>query len=427
MFAALVDLLACVRHPVAILFALHPFPELVCIAQDLLLLLSQPLELPVDFLASLWRLGGLEGRLQLFNAIVHVVLPLCEFTKAIENLPSFALLLFSLREPFLLGSSRPLIFISVVLVGQLELLELSARLIAAGVATALPLPSVAANHLKFPRTQLQQSLIGRLLGRQGRIEAWHRRLLGNITQVLLRVFHRASCLFEIGLRRRVLQTLGKLGRLLDRALLRLLQDHAVLGELRGGFGNSLAADQFPGPVDDFLLQFGQLVARLSIALLTLLLFVLSRSTGLLSLAVDLLERPDLGEEHVTRCPPRLTIGADVLRPEVVCEKLVRRGIERFEVNHLLGTQLPGLRRGASQDDLPGLAACHAVTQAMANQAEIVFEFGLELLELFERRNLNVVGWLRHLDDRGTVAGASRSRRSQSPACWFAPPGRLTGL
>jgi hypothetical protein len=61
MLAALVDLLACVSHPVAILFALHPFPELVGIAQDLLLLISQPLELPLDFLARLRRLGGLEG------------------------------------------------------------------------------------------------------------------------------------------------------------------------------------------------------------------------------------------------------------------------------------------------------------------------------------------------------------------------------
>ena len=63
--------------------------------------------------------------MQLFDPFIHIVLPLCELAKAIENLPSFALLLFSLREPFLLGSGRPLIFIAVFLVGELELLELS--------------------------------------------------------------------------------------------------------------------------------------------------------------------------------------------------------------------------------------------------------------------------------------------------------------
>ncbi len=39
---------------------------------------------------------------------------------------------------------------------------------------------------------------------------------------------------------------------------------------------------------------------------------------------------------------------------------------------------------------------------MTHQAEIVFELGLEP-ELFERRDLDVVGRLGHLDDRGTVA------------------------
>ena len=146
--AALVDLLACVGHSVSILFALHPFSQLVGIAEDLLLLISQPLELSLDFLASLRRLGGLEGRLQLFEPIIHVVLPLRELAKAIEDLPCFALFLFSLREPLLLGSGRALIFVAVFLVGELELLELSLRPVAAGVSTAL---LVAGELLESPR------------------------------------------------------------------------------------------------------------------------------------------------------------------------------------------------------------------------------------------------------------------------------------
>ena len=61
MLAALVDLLARVGHPVAVFFALHPFAELVGIAEDLLLLVSEPLELPARFprgLAESWRPRG---------------------------------------------------------------------------------------------------------------------------------------------------------------------------------------------------------------------------------------------------------------------------------------------------------------------------------------------------------------------------------
>ena len=60
-------------------------------------------------------------------------------------------------------------------------------------------------------------------------------------------------------------------------------------------------------------------------------------------------------------------------------------MERFEVEHVLGPQLPRVGRGALQDDLTGFAARHAVAESMTNQAEIVFELGLEL-ELFERRH-----------------------------------------
>ncbi len=236
--AAFVDLLPCVGHAVSILFALHPFAQLVGIAQDLLLLISEPLELSLDFLACRLRLGGLEGRLQLFEPIIHVVLPLRELAQSIEDLARFALFLFSLRQPFLLGSGRALIFVAVFLVGELELLELPLRAVAARVSAALPLlPRVAANDLKFACTQLEQSLIGRLFGGQGRVEACHRRLLGHFSQVLFRIFHRARRLFQVGFRCRVLQTLGELGRLLDRRFLRLFQHLGVFGELVGRFGD----------------------------------------------------------------------------------------------------------------------------------------------------------------------------------------------
>ena len=59
--AALLDLLAGLGHPLAVLLVLHPLLELVGVAEDLLLLLAEPLELPLDLLAwraRPWRLRG---------------------------------------------------------------------------------------------------------------------------------------------------------------------------------------------------------------------------------------------------------------------------------------------------------------------------------------------------------------------------------
>ncbi len=175
MLAAFVDLLASIGHAVSILFPLHPFPELVGIAKDLLLLFPEPLELSLDFLAGRLRLGGLEGRLQFLEPVIHVVLSLRELAQAIEHLTRFALLLLALREPLLLGPGRALIFVAVFLVGELELLELPLRTVAAGVSACLSLLArIAANDLEFACTQFEQGLIGGLFGGQGRSEARHR-------------------------------------------------------------------------------------------------------------------------------------------------------------------------------------------------------------------------------------------------------------
>ena len=53
--AALLDLLAGVGHAVAIFLAFHPLAQLVGIAEDLLLLVPEPLELPLDLLARWLR------------------------------------------------------------------------------------------------------------------------------------------------------------------------------------------------------------------------------------------------------------------------------------------------------------------------------------------------------------------------------------
>ena len=49
-------------------------------------------------------------------------------------------------------------------------------------------------------------------------------------------------------------------------VLRLLEGLAVLGELGGRLRAGLAADQLPGAVDDLLLELGELVGLLGVAL-----------------------------------------------------------------------------------------------------------------------------------------------------------------
>ena len=134
--AALLHLLAGLGHPLAVLLALHPLAELVGVAEDLLLLLPQPLELPLDLLAGLRVLGGLEGRLQLLEPVVQVGLPLGQLAEPVEHLPRLALLLLALREPVLLEPGRALLLVAVLVVRQLELVELPLRGAAARAAAA---------------------------------------------------------------------------------------------------------------------------------------------------------------------------------------------------------------------------------------------------------------------------------------------------
>ncbi len=88
--AALLDLLAGLGHPLLVLLVLHPLAELVGVAEDLLLLLAEPLELALDLLAGLRGLGGLEGRLQLLEPFVQVVLPLGQLAEPVEDLAVLA-------------------------------------------------------------------------------------------------------------------------------------------------------------------------------------------------------------------------------------------------------------------------------------------------------------------------------------------------
>ena len=180
---------------------LHPLAKLVGVAEDLLLLVAEPLELALDLLARLFVLGGFEGRLQFLEAVVQVALALGQLAQPVEHLARLALLLLAAREPVLVGSGRPLLFVAVLVVRELELLELPLRRAAAGSA-ALPLPRVVADHLELAGAELEQGLVGGLLGDERRAEGGEAWSIGRLGQPLLGVLHELRRLVELGLRLR---------------------------------------------------------------------------------------------------------------------------------------------------------------------------------------------------------------------------------
>src|SRR5262249_49848889 len=130
--------------------------------EHLLLLVAEPLELPLDLLARLRRLGFLEGRLEFLEPVVEVHLPLGELLEPAGDLARLALLLFALR----LTAGTALFLVAVLVVGQLELIELPLRRPASRVPPALPALTVAvAGDLELTGAEFQQGLVGALLGR----------------------------------------------------------------------------------------------------------------------------------------------------------------------------------------------------------------------------------------------------------------------
>ncbi len=86
MLAALLHLLARLGHPLLVLLVLHPLAQLVAVAEDLLLLLSQSLELAIDLLARLRGLGSLQRGLELLEPFVQVILALGQLAEPVQDL-----------------------------------------------------------------------------------------------------------------------------------------------------------------------------------------------------------------------------------------------------------------------------------------------------------------------------------------------------
>jgi hypothetical protein len=179
----LFEVLAGLRHPLVVLRLLHLLAELVGVAEDLLLLLAEPLKLPLDLLALLLGLRLLEGRLEFPRPLVQVGLPAGQIAEPVEYL---AILLLGLLGPLVGNACLPLGFIAVLGVAELELLKLLLKTVlgaARGAGAALPLlcllPSLPAlsplpalsaltligtKDLELAGTELQEALVCRLLG-----------------------------------------------------------------------------------------------------------------------------------------------------------------------------------------------------------------------------------------------------------------------
>ena len=120
-FASLFQTLARLGHLFLVFRLLHPFVQLVGLAQQVLLLVPKPLELTLDFFPLLFRLCFFECRLQLSKFFVQVFLAASEFTQAAEHLTNFAFLLFLLT----LFLSLTLGFVAILILIQFQFIHLS--------------------------------------------------------------------------------------------------------------------------------------------------------------------------------------------------------------------------------------------------------------------------------------------------------------
>ena len=144
-------------------------------------------------------------------------------------------------------------------------------------------------------------------------------------------------LLQAGLRGRVLKSPRERSAFSIDRLLRLAQELHVVGRTCRSAGAGLAADHLPGAVDDLFLKLGQLVGLPGVApALLSCSFSAEPLGGLLALAEDLLEVADLGEVHIALGAPWLAVGSEVLGPDEIGHELVRRGLERLEVDQMLG-------------------------------------------------------------------------------------------
>ena len=178
--------------------------------------------------------------------------------------------------------------------------------------------------------------------------------------------------------------------MLNGLLLRLDQKLYILGKRLRDLGPCLSPDQFPGRVENLLLQLGELLGLLFRRTLSLLLLLLLLLVGgrLVSLAEDLFEVSYLGKEHVRHRAARLSGRVDVIGEEVVRDKVVRFGLCQFQFNKVSQFVFLATLCGCAERNGLWFLIADRHDEAMILHAEIIphgrFEF-----DFFNRRNLQV--------------------------------------
>ena len=187
-------------------------------------------------------------------------------------------------------------------------------------------------------------------------------------------------------------------------MLTLDQQVNVFRESFRAFRLSFFPDHSPGRVDDFFLQFRQLLGLLSILALLLLLLLLS-TRWRLSFSKDLVKGSHFGEEHVAFDASRLPIGTDIFGPKVIGKQLIRFRPEIFESKKMPNRFFCATRQRLAEQHILGRLRVKGIRQTVFRDTKVIAEFRPQF-HFLEWRNGNVTAhgqlqrrWLIRKDPR----------------------------
>ena len=276
-----------------ILRLLHALLEIIQIAQQLLLLRLQTLELVVQFLLLLLRLRIGHLILKFLDLLRQRLLPPRQFLQPVQHLQVLLLL-----RRLLLGGGL-LFFVALLLLLQLQIHDLVlVRLLLALRGLVLP------HHLMLTALRTVQPFQRRLLKRQRLIQRRSLLLRRRLLQRSLRILETLPRLRQRLLHFRVLHFLHRFFDLLH------CDAHGLIHHINIRSGSLYhtprvrIANDLPCRVDDLLHQVNQLVTRR-----------LARwGRRCLHLTEDVFVMTHIGKEHVAHAPPHLPLRPRVLRP-----------------------------------------------------------------------------------------------------------------
>ena len=166
-----------------------------------------------------------------------------------------------------------------------------------------------------------------------------------------------------------------------------IQDHRRVCLIRvRRFLARMFALEFPGGVDDLLLQFRELRGLIRLAFARLALAGLR-----LRFAEDFLERTHLGEIHVARCPAHIAVRPDVVRPQEPGHQLIRLRAQVFQLQEVRDGLLFVRRAVRSHGQRDGVRAGHRVAQAVIAQTEVIPCLAIEI-HFLQRRDPLIAAW-----------------------------------